>query len=430
VRVVSNGPTPIRDTSATDRAVESPRGPRRTRRLIAGGGLLALVAVIAVVVRWAAADRSVSAARLRIAAVERGTLLRDAAVTGRVVAAVSPTLYAPAGGTVALAIRAGDAVAKDQVLATIASPELDAELRRERSTLAELDALLGKARIGAGKAKLDAQREADEAEIAFTAATRELQAAERGWKMGAIPEVEFLRAQDAVKTARVRDANAKAAAKLAGQSAGFDLTTVEKQRERQAVVVADVERRVAELSVRAPVPGVIGTLAIADRAVVPINAPLMTVVDLSRLEVELEVPETYADDLGLGMTAEVAIGTGKATGKLSAISPEVVANNVLARVRFDGAQPEGLRQSQRVSARILIEERPGVLMLARGPWLEAHAGRAVYVVEDDLAVRRDVRVGASSVGAVEILEGLAPGDRVVIAGSETFGDAATVRIND
>jgi HlyD family secretion protein len=156
----------------------------------------------------------------------------------------------------------------------------------------------------------------------------------------------------------------------------------------------------------------------------------MTVVDLSRLEVELEVPESYADDLGLGMNAEVRIGGTTATGTLSALSPEVVANNVLVRVRFAGEQPAGLRQSQRVSARILIEERPDVLMVPRGPFLDAHGGRFVYVVEDGVAVRRTIRTGVTSVSSVEILEGLSPGQRVVIAGSEGFEDAATVRIND
>jgi HlyD family secretion protein len=83
-----------------------------------------------------------------------------------------------------------------------------------------------------------------------------------------------------------------------------------------------------------------------------------------------------------------------------------------------------------VSARILIEERPGVVILPRGPFLEAHSGRHVFVVEDGVAVRRPIRIGATSASAVEILEGLSPGQRAVIAGSEDFGDAVTVRIND
>lgn len=429
--MVKNGPTPIRDTSAQDRPVERSRWKSRRRWLLALAVLAAAVLAAALAVsRWLASERSVAGARLRIAKVERGTLIRDAAVTGRVVAAVSPTLYAPVPGTVALSIRAGDAVKKGDLLATIKSPELENELGQQRATLAQIEAQLGTARIGTGKQKLQARREQDEAAIALTAAKRELERAEQAWKVGAIPEVEFLRARDALETAQIRDHNARAQGKLAGQSAGFDLKNAQQQYERQKLAVEEVERRVAELTVRAPVDGVVGTLSVADRAVVPANAPLMTLVDLSQLEVELSVPETYADDLGIGMTAEVKIGATSATGTLSALSPEVVNNNVLARVRFAGKQPDGLRQSQRVSARILIEERPDVVMVARGPFLEAHGGRFAYVVEDGIAVRRPIRVGATSVSSVEILEGLAPGDRVVIAGSEDFEDASTVRIND
>lgn len=431
VPVPRNAPTPIRDTGAQDRRIES-RSVWRRRRLWIGLAAACAFAVAAVVSasRWLGGERSVDGERLRIAEVTRGTLVRDAAVTGRVVAAVSPTLYAPVPGTVTLEIRAGDAVERGDVLARIDSPELENALDREQSSLQQLEAQLGSARIGTAQQRLAAKREADEAAIALTAAQRELERAESAWKAGVIPELEYRRAQDAVRTAEIRDANARAAARLGGQNAGFELDTVREQVERQRLVVADVQRRVEELEVRAPVDGVVGTLSVADRAVVAANTPLMTLVDLSQLEVELEVPETYAEDLGLGMRAEVRIGGHTATGTLAALSPEVVDGQVLARVRFDGDQPEGLRQSQRVSARILMEERPDVLMLPRGPFLEAHGGRHAYVVEGDLAVRRPIRVGATSVNAVEILEGLRAGDRVVIAGTESFEDADAVRIND
>jgi HlyD family secretion protein len=126
----------------------------------------------------------------------------------------------------------------------------------------------------------------------------------------------------------------------------------------------------------------------------------------------------------------VRIGAVAATGKVSAISPEVVNNQVLARVRFDGEQPPGLRQNQRVSARVLFEEKPDVLMLPRGPFLEDQGGRFAYVVEDGVAVRRPITVGATSVGAIEILQGLEPGERVVIAGTDNFENADRIRIAD
>jgi HlyD family secretion protein len=174
--------------------------------------------------------------------------------------------------------------------------------------------------------------------------------------------------------------------------------------------------------------GLVGSVAVAERGVVAANAPIMTLVDLSRLEVELEIPESYMADLGVGMKAEIVAGDVKAMGQVSAISPEVIRNQVLARVRFD-EQPRGLRQSQRVSARLLIDEKPNVLILPRGPFVEAQGGKFAYVMEDGFAVRRPIGLGATSLSAVEVTSGLKVGDRVVVAGSEDFENAERVKVN-
>jgi HlyD family secretion protein len=100
----------------------------------------------------------------------------------------------------------------------------------------------------------------------------------------------------------------------------------------------------------------------------------------------------------------------------------------LARARFKDGQPAGLRQNQRVQARILIEEKPGVLLLARGPFVESGGGRFVYVLDHGMATRRAIRMGSTSVSAVEIVDGLRLGERVVIAGSENFAEAISVRV--
>ncbi len=421
----------IRDTSAQDRVLTPPPGHSGKRRIwLITAIAAAVLASAGLVWAWGGSERSVDVSRLRIAEVTRGTLVRDASVNGRVVAAVSPTLYAPAVSTVTLKINAGDTVKKGQVLAVLESPELSNELAREQSSLQQLEAEVARQRIIAQKQKLIARRDADESEVARLGALRILQRTEKGYKAGAIAEVEFLRAQDALRTAEIRSKQAGQASSLEIEDAGLELKTKLSQLDRQRLVVANVQRRVDELSVKAPVDGIVGTLSVADRAVVPLNAPLMTVVDLSRLEVELEIPESYADDLGLGLSAEVAIGPITAAGKLSAISPEVVGNQVLARVRFDGKQPPGLRQNQRVNARILIEEKPNVLMLPRGPFVEEDGGRIAYVMDGGIAVRRPVQVGATSVSAVEVVSGLKVGDRVVIAGTDSFENAERVSIND
>jgi len=420
----------IRDTSHQDTVVTPLPGHKNKRRALLAGGAIALVAVAFFLLQgWRDSEHSVSASRLRIAEVGRGTLVRDASVNGRVVAAVSPTLFSTAPATVNLKVAAGDTVKKGDVLAVLESPDLTDALKREQSTYEQLKAEVARQQILSRKQKLLAQREADVAEIDRLSAQRTLERYESVAQVGVIAKIDYQKAKDALNSAGIRAKHALQAASLEGDDVALAIRTKSNEMERARLSMANAQRRVDELTVRAPVDGFIGTLNVQNRMVVAANAPLMTLVDLSRLEVELEVPETYVSDMGLGMSAEIALPSGTATGKLVALSPEVVKNQVLARVRFDGEQPKGLRQSQRVTARLLIEEKPNVVMLPRGPFVESEGGRFAYVVQDGIAVRTPIQLGATSISAVEIVKGLKPGDKIVVAGTDTFENAARVSIN-
>ncbi|WP_312486895.1 efflux RND transporter periplasmic adaptor subunit [Massilia timonae] len=420
----------IRDTSLQDAVVAPPAGHNIKRRALLLGGAVALAAAsFSLYAAWSGSEHSVSASRVRIAEVQRGTLVRDAAVNGRVVAAVSPTLYSTAPATVNLKVAAGDTVKKGDVLAVLESPDLTDALKREVSTYEQLKAEVARQQILARKQQLLARREADTAEIERLSAQRTVERYDSVGVVGIIAKIDYQKAQDALNSAGIRAKHAAQAANLEGDDVQLAIRTKTNEMERARLSMANAQRRVDELTVRAPVDGFIGTLNVQNRMVVIANAPLMTLVDLSKLEVEVEVPETYAGDLGLGMSAEITLPSGRATGKLSALSPEVVKNQVLARVRFDGEQPKGLRQSQRVSARLLIEEKPNVLMVQRGPFLENEGGRHAYVMRDGVAQRTPIQVGATSISAVEILSGLQAGDKVVVAGTDAFENAARVSIN-
>jgi HlyD family secretion protein len=420
----------IRDTSSQDALITAAPAQKSKRRAIGAGAFALAVAGAAMLLSaWRGSEHSISAARLRIAEVTRGTLIRDASVNGRVVAAISPTLYSTAQATVTLKTNAGDTVKKGDVLAILESPDIADALKREQSSYSQLEAEVARQQILAKKQKLLAQREADTAEIDRLSAQRTLERYESVAQVGVIAKIDYQKAKDALNSAQIRASHASKAAALEGDDVALALKTKINELDRQRLSLANAQRRFDELTVRAPVDGFIGTLNVQNRSVVAANTPLMTLVDLSKLEVELEVPETYVADMGLGMTAEIELGDTKATGKLSALSPEVVKNQVLARVRFNGAQPNGLRQNQRVSARLLIEERPNVVMLPRGPFVESEGGRYAYVMRDGIAVRTPIKLGATSVSAVEILSGVKLGDQVVIAGTDSFANAARVSIN-
>jgi len=421
----------IRGTHNQDVAIEQSPLRRYRAWILAAVVVLALLAVtIQPALTWLSADRSAQRAQLRFSEVRRGDFTRDISSQGVVVAAVAPTLYASTGGTVSLHVIAGDSVAAGDLIATIDSPELTNELDRERATLDSLETNLKRQEIENRKEVLRARQVVDLARVELTAAERELRRAEQSWEFQVISLQDLEKAQDDVERARIALRHSSDEAELNVESLGFDLETLRLERNRQRLAVANLERRVDELDLKAPVAGIVGTIAVDRKQVIPANAEIATVVDLSALEIELSIADTYADDLSIGSGVSVRFGGGEHDAVLVSVSPEVVNSTVSARVRFEGEQPPGLRQNQRVSARILLESRKDVLVVDRGPFYDTGGGRLIYKVDGDVAERVRIETGSASVSQIEILEGLAEGDTVIISEIERFRGSERVLLRN
>jgi len=421
----------IAGTGAQDTPVDpSMRLKRRRRQMLAGGSgaVLLLLGSIWVVHAWMSTTVVVPRDRVRIGTVTRGPFIRDVSAQGTVVAAVSPTLFAPAMGTVSLLVKAGEGVKKSQVLATIYSPALINEYERERATLDSVDVALRRQEIDIRSQLLQNQQTSDLAAVQIKAAEREYQRSENALQQGVIPQRDLDRAKDSLESAKLTHDHALANAKLQQDILTFDLKAKRLDRERQQLLVAGLKRRVDDLMVHSPVDGMVGSLAVNDKTAIGENSPLLTVVDLSALEVEFRVPESYADSLAPGMPAEVTFVGKTYPASVISISPEVLQNEVTGRVRFSSETPPGLRQNQRLELRIILDSRDNVLKVERGAFTDA--GNVAYVVNGDLAARRPIRIGATSVSEVEILEGLAPGDKIIVTNTNEFSTAPVVRLGN
>jgi HlyD family secretion protein len=369
--------------------------------------------------------------RIRTATVTRGDLVRDVSVQGRVVAAVSPTLYATETGTITLLVEAGEQVMAGQVLATVESPDLASALQQGESALEQRRMELERQRIESKQLALEKRKAADLADVALVAAKREKRRADDAHARGVIPLIDYEKAQDDLRNAELAYEHATADAELFNERLAFELRASEFDLGRQELVVEDLRRQVRELSITSPVDGIVGDLLVEQKATVSGDMPVMAVVDLSRFEIDAQVPESYADDLAVGMQAEILVAGRAYPGRLVAVSPEIVGNQVASRIRFDGDMPANLRQNQRLTTRILLAEHADVLQVQRGQFLDSGAGRIAYVLgEDRVATRRQIEIGARSLGAVEVLSGLEPGDTIVISNLDPFRGAETVLLTN
>jgi HlyD family secretion protein len=376
--------------------------------------------------RWSRADRSVDATTMSIAAVTRGDLRRDVSVQGRVVAALHPTLVAPAQGTVSLSAKAGQVVRKGEILAVIDSPEVRSALEQAKAQLLSLQSDTEREKIAGRQSAARLRQEADIARTRLEAAKRALVRAETLHKEGLLNRGDFERAQDELHLAELQVAQATREISLSDESSSFNVRARSLQVERQQSVAAELQKRHDDLTIRAPFDGMIAALPVNDRDSVVANAPVISIVNLSSLELELQIPEDYAADVQIGTPVSITYGAEEQQGHVTAVSPEVTGNQITARAVPDGGWPAGMKQNQRVTTRLVFESKHNVLKVARGAFLESGGGRSAYVVDGNSATRRAIEAGAVSVSEIEIVSGLREGERIVVSDTSTFGDARTI----
>ena len=418
----------IQDTSATD-VIKSESSRRKP--------LLISLIVIAVIIAFSAyaivgtsdASTSIAKSRVQIATLEKGDLVRDLLANGRIVAANAPQLYAPEQGFVDLLVSSGDEVNTGQLVAKLNSPELQNQLKQELSELEKLTGDLGRQQLDARRQRLQLEKQLDLAEVDLQAAKRENRRAQASIKTNVISQIDLEKAVDELARAELQFKHAQQEVELAKDTLNFELDSMRSTVARQKLVVQELERKIEQLDIRATVDGVVGNLLVQPRAFVTQNTPLMALVDLSAYEAEIQVPESSANELSIGMPAEVEIGNQALEGKLVSISPEVSNRQVSTRVRFEQESMPDLRQNQQVTARILLEHKQDVLKVRRGSFTQA-GGFVAYRVEGDLARKIDIQLGAISIGEVEVLSGLNINDQIIVSNYEEFIDADSVLLRD
>ncbi|NQY64302.1 MAG: HlyD family efflux transporter periplasmic adaptor subunit [Alteromonadaceae bacterium] len=372
--------------------------------------------------RWYSGLRLIEREGLLTAKVFGGVFIRDVAVSGKLVAANAPKLYSSEPGKITLLAKPGDMVAKNDIIAVIESPELEALLTQEQSLFERLKIEADRGALIDDEAQLDLERSLDIAQVSLIAEQREKARAEIAFNKHLISEIDFVQRKDALLKAELFHQHALKRVALAKKRLSFESQTRDFSVKRQGLVLAELERRQHELDIRSPVSGIVGNWLVAQKEQVADSQVLMTVVDLSQYEAELNVPEFYADDLGLGLQVNLTLAGKKFIGKIGSISPEVLNNQIRVRVNIPANSGIKMRQNQRLNARIEFEKKDNVLMVKRGAFLKSTAGKSVFVISKDKAQRQTIQTGSASVEYIELISGVNEGDTLIISDYKKFNE--------
>jgi HlyD family secretion protein len=381
--------------------------------------------------RWYSSIPSVASDSLTIASVIRGDLVRDVAVSGKAVAANAPQLYNTEEGQITLLAKPGETVKQNQIIARVVSPELEALIKQQESTLQQLSITTNRGILEDKVAQLDLESNMNTAQSALNVAKREKQRAKISFKKQIISEIDWMKSLDTLADATLFFEHAKKRVDLAKERLEFERKNRDFLVKKQQLILNELVRRHEALEIKAPLNGVVGNWLVAQKNTIVANTAIMTIVDLSEYEAELSVPEFYADDLGLGLIVAMKISGQQISGEIIAISPEIKGNQVKVRAKLTSLVDIQLRQNQRINARIEFEKKSNVLMVKRGAFIGALAAQFAFIkLDDNTAKKIAITTGAKSVEYVELTSGVAENDQIIISDYQNFNHADQIYLTD
>ncbi|HEY7679830.1 MAG TPA: HlyD family efflux transporter periplasmic adaptor subunit [Terriglobia bacterium] len=406
------------------------------RRVVRGGGAVVVVAALALITlgvsRLKPADPAVERASVVIDTVKRGSMLRQVRGYGKLVPEEMHWIPATTEGRVErILVQPGAVVRPDTVLLEMSNAELERDVATATMEVKAAEADYTSLRVRLEKEVLDQRAVMATVQSNHSQATLEAQLYEQLAKDGLISDLDLriskskaeeLATRFDIEKKRVEISSEAVQAQLAAQTARVD------QYRAMARLKQD---QLASLHVRAGKAGVLALLPVEVGQQVTPGTNLARVANPERLKAEIKVPETQAKDVLIGQPAAVDTHNGVITGHVIRIDPAVQEGSVTVDVALDDALPKGARPDLSVDGTITLEHLEDILFVGRPAFGQEKSLVGLFKLENEgaRASRIQVQLGRTSVNAVEVLEGLNEGDRVVISDMSAWDAFDHVRLN-
>jgi HlyD family secretion protein len=218
--------------------------------------------------------------------------------------------------------------------------------------------------------------------------------------------------------------------KIADDAAKAQVTAQEAHLAQQRVLYELKKAQLDSLHVRAGISGVLSAVSVDVGQQVTPGTNLVRVADPSRLKATIAIPETQAKDVAIGQKASIDTHNGICQGHVTRVDAAVVNGTVAVDIGFDGPQPQGARPDLGVDGTIELEDLKDILYVGRPVNGQPDASIGIFKLNGDgaEAVRANVKLGRSSVNAIEVVQGLNVGDKVILSDMSAWDSFDRVRL--
>lgn len=391
----------------------------------AGGGLLVTVILV-----WLATSNFSSTLRvdrrgLNIGTVENAQFDDYVSVDGSVVP-IQVVQISPEEGGVVLekTVEEGAHVKKGDVIVRLNNSNLDLEILNAESELAEKQNMLRSTQLSMEQDNLNNRNEALQLKM-------DVQTKRRAYKHQAALQKEelnsreeYLKAKEDYELAvqkeeliqqrlkKTNELNRSQVAQMTG-----DLASMRKNVEL-------VRQRKAKLDVRSTIDGEIGLLDVELGQSISPGQKIGVINDLSDYKVEAQVDEHYIDRVHTGLQATFEQNGRKYRLRVRKVYPEVREGRFKIDFVFRGERPKNIRTGQTYYVDLQLGEAKKAIIIPKGTFYSVTGGSWIFVLDKDgrKAYRRKIRIGRQNPQYYEVLEGLEPGEKVIVSGYESYKD--------
>jgi HlyD family secretion protein len=408
------------------------RSRRFRKALYAVVGLGAIALITYGVSRLKPAAPSVERSTLLIDTVKRGQMLRQVRGNGALVPEDIRVIAASTQGRVErILVQPGTEVNAGTLLIELSNPEL-----QQSSVDAEYQLRAAEADYNNLTVKLESDRMNQQ--VVAAGVHSEYEQAKLQLDTDEVLAKDGLVAPLSLKLSRVRLAELANRYSLEQKRLDVSVKSAQAQLASQQARISQLQAllklkksQVETLGVMAGTSGVLQQMQVEVGQQVTPGTNLARVVEPQHLKAELKIAETQAKDIQLGQQAAIDTRNGVIPGHVSRIDPAAQQGTVTIDVALDGQLPQGARPDLTVDGTIELERLSDVIYVGRPAFGQSQSTVKMFKLEGDgkAAVRVTVQLGRSSVNAIEVLEGLQPGDQVVLSDTSAWDAFDRILLN-
>ena len=395
------------------------------------------VAALALFIGWLlfrdnSSTLRVDAQLLNVASVEQGEFNDYVRLTGSVQPMTTVQLSPLESGVVErIVAEEGTQVKRGDVILEMSNNSLSMQILQSEADLAEKQNILRNTMISMEQERLALRQEKLQLDLEVSRLKRTFEQNQSLYNDKLLAREEYLRSKEDYELAvRKRDL----VLERQRQDSLYRSSQVSQMEESLRSMQLNMElirQRVDNLKVKAPIDGEVGMLDAVLGQSLAQGANIGQVNDLTTYKVQAQIDEHYIDRITTGLVASFERQDTEYEMQLRKVYPEVRNGQFKADFRFVGDAPENIRSGQTYYLNLQLGEAAEAILIPRGSFYQATGGKWIYVLDatGEKAYRREIRIGRQNPQYYEVVEGLQPGEKVIVSSYDNFGDNEVLILN-